>query len=145
MAVRPWPWPRPAADCPTPTSSLRPRAPAASCSPASAVEPTLRARKGRPLFFIDIAVPRDVDPAVHELEGCYVYDIDDLEAVVSDSTPGRAGEVSRAEAIVAAEARAVRRLARGAGGCARHRVASRSRPRRSACRSSSAPAGAWGG
>ncbi len=49
-------------------------------------------------------MPRDVDPAVHELEGCYVYDIDDLEAVVSDSTPGRAGEVSRAEAIVAAEA-----------------------------------------
>jgi glutamyl-tRNA reductase len=68
------------------------------------VEPTLRARKGRPLFFIDIAVPRDVDPAVHELEGCYVYDIDDLEAVVTESTPGRAGEAARAEAIVAAEA-----------------------------------------
>ena len=70
----------------------------------AAVEPTLRARKGRPLFFIDIAVPRDVDPAVHELEGCYVYDIDDLEAVVTESTPGRAGEAARAEAIVAAEA-----------------------------------------
>jgi glutamyl-tRNA reductase len=68
------------------------------------VEPTLRARKGRPLFFIDIAVPRDVDPAIHELEGCYVYDIDDLEAVVTDSTPGRAGEAARAEAIVASEA-----------------------------------------
>jgi glutamyl-tRNA reductase len=68
------------------------------------VEPSLRARKGRPLFFIDIAVPRDVDPAVHELDGCYVYDIDDLETVVTDSTPGRAGEVARAEAIVAAEA-----------------------------------------
>lgn len=68
------------------------------------VEPSLRARKGRPLFFIDIAVPRDVDPEVHELEGCYVYDIDDLEAVVTDSTPGRAGEAVKAEAIVAAEA-----------------------------------------
>ncbi len=68
------------------------------------VEPTMRARKGRPLFFIDIAVPRDVDPAVHELDGCYVYDIDDLETVVTDSTPGRAGEVARAETIVAAEA-----------------------------------------
>jgi hypothetical protein len=68
------------------------------------VEPTLRGRKGRPLFFIDIAVPRDVDPAVHELDGCYVYDIDDLETVVTDSTPGRAGDVARAEAIVAAEA-----------------------------------------
>lgn len=69
-----------------------------------AVEPTLRARKGRPLFFIDIAVPRDVDPAVHELDGCYVYDIDELEAVVTDSSPGRAGEAARAEAIVASEA-----------------------------------------
>ncbi|HEU0303386.1 MAG TPA: glutamyl-tRNA reductase [Gaiellaceae bacterium] len=68
------------------------------------VEPTLRGRKGRPLFFIDIAVPRDVDPAVHELDECYVYDIDDLEAVVTDSSPGRAGEAARAEAIVAAEA-----------------------------------------
>jgi glutamyl-tRNA reductase len=70
----------------------------------AAVEPSLRSRKGRPLFFIDIAVPRDVDPAVHELDGCYVYDIDDLETVVTDSTPGRAGEVARAEAIVASEA-----------------------------------------
>jgi len=68
------------------------------------VEPTLRGRKGRPLFFIDIAVPRDVDPDVHELDDCYVYDIDDLESVVTDSSPGRAGEASRAEAIVAAEA-----------------------------------------
>jgi glutamyl-tRNA reductase len=68
------------------------------------VEPTMRGRRGRPLFFIDIAVPRDVDPAVHELDGCYVYDIDDLETVVTDSTPGRAGEVARAEAIVAVEA-----------------------------------------
>ena len=70
----------------------------------SDVEATLRARKGRPLFLIDIAVPRDVDPAVHELDGCYVYDIDDLEAVVADSIPGRAGESARAEAIAAAEA-----------------------------------------
>jgi glutamyl-tRNA reductase len=69
------------------------------------VERTLRARKGRPLFFIDIAVPRDVDPAVHELAGCFVYDIDDLEAVVTDATPGRAGEAARAEAIVEAEAK----------------------------------------
>lgn len=68
------------------------------------VEPTLRARKGRPLFLIDIAVPRDIDPAVHELEGVYVYDIDDLEAVVVESTPGREGEAARAETIAATEA-----------------------------------------
>ena len=68
------------------------------------VEPTLRARKGRPLFLIDIAVPRDVDPAVHELNGCFLYDIDDLETVVADSAPDRAGEAARAEALVAVEA-----------------------------------------
>jgi glutamyl-tRNA reductase len=68
------------------------------------VELMLRRRKGRPLFLIDIAVPRDVDPAVHELEGCYVYDVDDLEAVVADSSPGREEETVRAEAIVAAQA-----------------------------------------
>lgn len=68
------------------------------------VEPTLRARNGRPLFLIDIAVPRDIDPVVHELEGVYVYDIDDLEAVVVQSAPGREGEAARAEAIAATEA-----------------------------------------
>src|SRR5205807_10445939 len=64
----------------------------------------LRRRKGRPLFFIALAVPRDLDPAIHELPGCYVYDIDDLEAVVSESLSGRRGEAARAEAIVAEEA-----------------------------------------
>jgi glutamyl-tRNA reductase len=68
------------------------------------VEATLRARKGRPLFLIDIAVPRDIDPAVHELSDVYVYDIDDLEAVVVESAPGREGEAARAEAIAVAEA-----------------------------------------
>jgi len=61
-------------------------------------------RKGRPLFFIDLAVPRDVDPAVNELDGCYVYDIDDLEAVVEASIAGRRREAARAEAIVVEEA-----------------------------------------
>jgi glutamyl-tRNA reductase len=68
------------------------------------VETVLRRRKGRPLFLIDLAVPRDIDPAVHELSGCYVYDIDDLEAVVSESLSGRRGEAARAEAMVAEEA-----------------------------------------
>ena len=60
--------------------------------------------KGRPLFLIDLAVPRDVDPAVNELDGCYLYDIDDLEAVVETSLAGRRREAERAEAIVAEEA-----------------------------------------
>ncbi len=63
-----------------------------------------RARRGRRLLFIDLAVPRDLDPAIHELDGCYLYDIDDLEAIVSETLTGRRGEAIRAEAIVAAEA-----------------------------------------
>jgi glutamyl-tRNA reductase len=68
------------------------------------VAPTLHARRGRPLFLIDVAVPRDLDPAIHELDGCYLYDIDDLEAVVAETLAGRRREAERAETIVAAEA-----------------------------------------
>jgi glutamyl-tRNA reductase len=63
-----------------------------------------RARRGRAILFIDLAVPRDLDPAIHELDGCYLYDIDDLEAIVSETLAGRRGEAERAESIVAAEA-----------------------------------------
>ena len=73
-----------------------------------AVERILPARRGRPLFLIDLAVPRDLDPAIHELDGCYVYDIDDLQAVVAETLAGRRREAERAEAIVAAEARRFR-------------------------------------
>jgi glutamyl-tRNA reductase len=68
------------------------------------VERALAKRRGRPLLLIDLAVPRDLDPAIHELDGCYLYDIDDLEAIVSETLAGRRGEAARAEAIVAAEA-----------------------------------------
>jgi glutamyl-tRNA reductase len=68
------------------------------------VERTLAARKGRSLFLIDLAVPRDLDPAIHELDGCYLYDIDDLEAVVAETLAGRRREAERAEAIVSEEA-----------------------------------------
>jgi glutamyl-tRNA reductase len=64
----------------------------------------MRKRRGRPIFFVDIAVPRDIDPAVNEIEGCYVYDIDDLEQVVQESVAGRREEAVRAEAIVVGEA-----------------------------------------
>ena len=53
---------------------------------------------------IDLAVPRDVDPALAELEDCYLYDIDDLQAVVRESLDGRWREAERAEAIVEHEA-----------------------------------------
>src|SRR2546423_2054114 len=72
------------------------------------VEHALPARKGRPLFLIDLAVPRDLDPGIHELDGCYLYDIDDLEAVVAETLAGRRREAERAEAIVAEEADRVR-------------------------------------
>jgi len=62
------------------------------------------ARRRSPLFFIDIAVPRDVEPAVHDLDGCYLYDIDDLEAVVAETLAGRRVEAARAEQLVAEEA-----------------------------------------
>lgn len=72
------------------------------------VASALPARRGRPLLLIDLAVPRDLDPAIQELDGCFLYDIDDLEAVVADSLAGRRREAERAEAIVAAEAQRFR-------------------------------------
>ena len=70
---------------------------------APTVERALRGRRGRQLLLIDLAVPRDLDPAIHDLDGCYLYDIDDLQAIVSETLVGRRGEAERAEAIVAAE------------------------------------------
>ena len=61
------------------------------------------AKRHRPLFFIDIAVPRDLDPALAELEGCFLYDIDDLEAVVAETLAGRRAEAERAEALAVDE------------------------------------------
>jgi len=60
-------------------------------------------RKNRPMFFIDIAVPRDVDPEVNKVDGLFVYDIDDLQAGVSSHVADRRKEAERAEAIVEAE------------------------------------------
>jgi glutamyl-tRNA reductase len=72
--------------------------------PRDAVQQVLPSRRGQPLFLIDLAVPRDLDPAIHQLPGCYLYDIDDLEAVVADSVAGRRIEAARAEEIVVEEA-----------------------------------------
>jgi glutamyl-tRNA reductase len=71
---------------------------------AAELAPALRARRGRPMLFVDLAVPRDVDPSLASIDGCFVYDIDDLEAVVSASLQGRRAEAVEAERIVAAEA-----------------------------------------
>ncbi len=61
-------------------------------------------RRHHPLFFIDIAVPRDVAPAVHDLQDCFLYDIDDLEAVVAETLAGRRIEAEHAEQLVVEEA-----------------------------------------
>ena len=63
----------------------------------------LQSRRNRPMFFIDIAVPRDVDPRMNEVEGCFVYDIDDLQQVAAANLADRSREAAAAETIVARE------------------------------------------
>ena len=66
-------------------------------------EKFLHQRRNRPMFFIDIAVPRDIDPELNKLDGIFVYDIDDLQQVVSSHIADRKTEADRAEAIVQLE------------------------------------------
>lgn len=63
----------------------------------------LERRRNRPMFFIDIAVPRDIDPALNRVEGCFVYDIDDLQQVAASNLVLRSREAAAAETIVAFE------------------------------------------
>jgi glutamyl-tRNA reductase len=67
------------------------------------VKRVMRQRKGKTLFLIDIAVPRNVEPDVHRLDNVYVYNVDDLEQEVAENMKARQGEVRAAEAIVDAE------------------------------------------
>jgi len=60
----------------------------------------MKPRRNRPLFIIDIAVPRDVDPAAGELDQVFLYNIDDLQAIVQENLTRRAAEMARAEQIV---------------------------------------------
>jgi glutamyl-tRNA reductase len=63
----------------------------------------MQRRKNRPMFYIDIAVPRDVAPDVNEVEGCFVYDIDDLQQVAIQNKAVRNREAEAAETIVTRE------------------------------------------
>ena len=63
----------------------------------------LRRRRNRPMFFIDIAVPRDVDPEMGKLEGIFVYDIDDLQQVAAAHMAERSREATDAEALIEGE------------------------------------------
>jgi len=67
------------------------------------VKGSLRKRRNRPLFFIDIAVPRDVEPRVNDLDNVYVYDIDDLKGVIQINMAQRQQEAVKAERIVEEE------------------------------------------
>jgi glutamyl-tRNA reductase len=66
-------------------------------------EQFLARRKNRPMFFIDIAVPRDVSPEMAKLDGIFVYDIDDLQQAVSSHVADRSKEAGLAEAIILSE------------------------------------------
>jgi len=67
------------------------------------VEEAMRERRHRPMFLIDLAVPRAIDPAVNALADVYLFDIDDLEGVVAENRGVRAREAEKAELIVEAE------------------------------------------
>ncbi len=67
------------------------------------VGPLLRVRKFRPLFMVDLAVPRNIAPDLSDLEGVYAYDVDDIQKVVAENSAARAVEAARAETIIAEE------------------------------------------
>ncbi len=64
------------------------------------VKGTMRNRRNRPLFFIDIAVPRDIDPKINRLNNSYVYDIDDLKGIIDENIGDRKAEAVKGERIV---------------------------------------------
>jgi glutamyl-tRNA reductase len=70
---------------------------------AGDVMSVMAGRNGRGLLFIDIAVPRDIDPAAGEIDGVHLFDIDDIEAVTASGLNGREREVERVEAIIEQE------------------------------------------
>jgi len=73
----------------------------------------IRMRKNRPMFFIDIAVPRDIDPKINEMDNVYVYDIDDLEGIVEVNKGERKKEVTKAQGIIAEGVKSFNQWQRG--------------------------------
>lgn len=68
------------------------------------MEEAMRVRKQKPMFCIDISVPRRIDPSVHSIDNIYLYNIDDLQNIVKENAHHRMDEANRAEAIVEEEA-----------------------------------------
>ena len=77
------------------------------------VKRAMKVRRGKTLFIIDIAVPRNVEPAVHKIDNVYVFNVDDLEQQVAEGMKSRHVEASAAETIVAQELSEFRTWARG--------------------------------
>lgn len=71
------------------------------------LERLLRLRPARPLLLIDLAVPRDIDPAAERLENVFLYNVDDLQAIADESVRHRREEIVRCEAIIREKARAL--------------------------------------
>lgn len=71
------------------------------------LEPILKRRHGRALLLIDIAVPRDIDPAINLLDGVYLYNVDDLQGIADDSLRQRREELERCEEIIAERLKAL--------------------------------------
>jgi glutamyl-tRNA reductase len=64
------------------------------------LEPILRTRRDRPLFIIDLAIPRDVDPAVHHLDGVFVYDLDSLQVIAERELDARRKEADACDDLI---------------------------------------------
>jgi glutamyl-tRNA reductase len=64
------------------------------------IEPILKMRRDRPLFIIDLAIPRDVEPTVHELDGVYVYDLDSLRAIADRTIETRKKEMDACDSLI---------------------------------------------
>ena len=75
----------------------------------------MRRRRNRPLLLIDIAVPRDIDPAVNALDNVYLYNVDDLQSIADDYLSQRRDEVARCEKIIAEKVAALIAVAKFSG------------------------------
>jgi glutamyl-tRNA reductase len=64
------------------------------------LEPLMKLRRHRPLLLIDIAVPRDIDPAVNQMDNVYLYNVDDLQTIATDYLEQRKEEITKCEAII---------------------------------------------
>ena len=98
------------------------------------LELVMRARQGRPLLLVDIAVPRDIDPACADLDGVTLFDMDDLQARVAHTISVREAEALRAESIVEEEIKRFADVARARSPCSRRSARCASTATRSSSR-----------